>query len=363
MTLTDPLNDEASVRLPLDQGTHKVGVNIQEVVVQEFVPPDLKKDPKATGYLVRKLRPEASYFLPSDKRPNGPIEKALRETLLTGGKFMADDDDVVRVLKQSSVSISTIALKLAIAMEGGFEEARNRIADLAAQAWQKDIERAYLLWKLVSEAKGQQIEESLIPAELKATATISQEIESKLLKSACLWFGEDPDSPIPKARPGKRKRRTPRDYFDNLNEVEEESHEGEYILLALRGESLRAALINDFGGLPKGTDLASLSMISLIELLGSFKEKDLETDAEFLEAYLNASWPSWQERIGGMSAAPSGSLDPWEVLGVQRGASKDEIKAAYRKVQMTVHPDRSGLPSYFSIMASQAYQQLIAEGI
>jgi hypothetical protein len=62
MTLTDPLNDEASVRLPLDQGTHKVGVNIQEVVVQEFVPPDLKKDPKATGYLVRKLRPEASYF-------------------------------------------------------------------------------------------------------------------------------------------------------------------------------------------------------------------------------------------------------------------------------------------------------------
>lgn len=58
---------------------------------------------------------------------------------------------------------------------------------------------------------------------------------------------------------------------------------------------------------------------------------------------------------------------PWEILGVERGASKDEIGAAFRQKMMTNHPDKVAnldpeLQQYATkrtILIKNAYEELI----
>lgn len=60
--------------------------------------------------------------------------------------------------------------------------------------------------------------------------------------------------------------------------------------------------------------------------------------------------------------------DPWETLGVEHGASLDEIKSAYRRKMNGHHPDRYGQgPSEFQELATKltvnlqhAYERLKA---
>jgi hypothetical protein len=360
--IQDPLHHTNKITLPFpedDNSRHLVGPNIQEITVIHHV----------NASPVRMLRLDNEFFIPEEKRLPGQFspKACLRSSILTGGVPDGDSNhnDFVRVRKKSTVSISTIAFKLMIAMTGDFEDARDRIAELAEEAWERDLERAVKLYDFIL-ANGGRVKENMIPHELKATSAISQEIESKILKSSCLWFGIDPDSPLPKAPRGRPKAKPrPRPFVsdeDLKSAIDEESSEGEIIRITLRGENVRGILLAACNGIPENTDLASLSLMSLVELLGTFKENNLDTDSVLLEAYLDATWPSWRDRVGGASRDTSeDASDPYEILGVSRGATKDEVKRAYHKVMLKVHPDQSGLSSYFSIAVGNAYKKILAE--
>lgn len=66
----------------------------------------------------------------------------LRATYASGGTWLANEDDFVRVLKPSTVSLSPYALRLTVGALGGIAEAHDLIGERAAQAWCVDLDRS-----------------------------------------------------------------------------------------------------------------------------------------------------------------------------------------------------------------------------
>ena len=99
-------------------------------------------------------------------------------------------------------------------------------------------------------------------------------------------------------------------------------------------------------------------------MLVELQDAGLPTDAELVEAYFESADPDWRETVLGDDiprTAYAGIADPYEVLGVDKNATLDQIKMAYRKAMQKVHPDRSGLPEFFSQQVISAYKTLKAQ--
>jgi DnaJ domain len=87
--------------------------------------------------------------------------------------------------------------------------------------------------------------------------------------------------------------------------------------------------------------------------------------AQILEAYLDRAHPSWRDDLGRAdgehgSAAGGGMTreQALEVLGLEAGASEDDIRRAHRELMMKMHPDRGG-STYIAAKINEAKDVLL----
>jgi hypothetical protein len=96
------------------------------------------------------------------------------------------------------------------------------------------------------------------------------------------------------------------------------------------------------GGLA-GRDLDNLSRN---EALALYREAGADPEsARLIEAWLERRFPDWREDFQQKPAAASYGMTRQEalrVLGLEEGATPDEIRAAHKKLMMQMHPDRGG---------------------
>ena len=123
--------------------------------------------------------------------------------------------------------------------------------------------------------------------------------------------------------------------------------------------AMRGTVIN---GPHAGTDLDRLDMTTLTALVG---EVDEESRALLL-AYLDRRDPGWREHAEGDTAArprsrSSGKMtdeEAYQILGLQPGASDDEISRAHRALMKKLHPDQGG-STYLAARINEAKEVLL----
>jgi DnaJ-domain-containing protein 1 len=257
--------------------------------------------------------------------------------------------DFVLVEKRSTVSIAPDAFRLAIGVHGSVDAAYAAIAGAAAAAWQADLERWLELWNLLRAAGGRLVEDDRV-ARLRPSTSISREIEQAILRDACVWLGVDPDLDI--TRPLGRPRA----------DLDPEPGEGVVLRIELVGDQVVGRLRQTYQGWRRGQRLADLTVLELAQLLGALRSDGHAVDADLLEAYLDAAAPDWRDQVtAGLEAPAAGPDDPYEILGVTREDSLDDITAAYRKTMLAVHPDTAGIGAYFARTVAEAYRQIRRE--
>jgi DnaJ domain len=114
-----------------------------------------------------------------------------------------------------------------------------------------------------------------------------------------------------------------------------------------------------------GQRLASLDEVSLLHLLSECRASDPD-GVRLLEAYLDRRFPRWRNDARDEQARPeeptrSGAMtkeEAYQILGLQPGASSDEIRLAHRSLMKKLHPDQGG-STYLAARVNQAKEILL----
>jgi hypothetical protein len=121
------------------------------------------------------------------------------------------------------------------------------------------------------------------------------------------------------------------------------------------------------GGL-KGKRLSELSLAQAIELLRECRAQD-EESARLVQAFLDrVHGEAWQAQAGAETARDAGPSsasamsrgEAYEILGLESGASDQEIIAAHRRLMQKFHPDRGG-SDYLAARINQAKDVLLGK--
>jgi DnaJ domain len=111
-----------------------------------------------------------------------------------------------------------------------------------------------------------------------------------------------------------------------------------------------------------GWRLADMSLEQLQELLAYCQSQDADS-VQLLESYLTQRFPGQGDFNQGSEPPrpPSGQMERKEalsILGLEEGASDEEIVSAHRKLMQKLHPDRGG-NDYLAAKLNQAKDTLL----
>jgi hypothetical protein len=123
----------------------------------------------------------------------------------------------------------------------------------------------------------------------------------------------------------------------------------------LQGEVLKGAF--------QGWRLADMDRPQLEQLFAYCRSEDADS-VQLLASYLQQRFPgeaafSGQQQAGPSSTSTMGRAEALAVLGLQEGATEEEIIAAHRKLIQKLHPDRGG-NDYLAAQVNLAKDLLLA---
>jgi hypothetical protein len=128
---------------------------------------------------------------------------------------------------------------------------------------------------------------------------------------------------------------------------------------AMRGRVLK--------GFFTGRDLEDLKPVELAHLWQDCRFNDPQS-ARLVEAYLDRVHPTWRDDLARGEAehrsGPDGKMTPeqaLEILGLQGGASADQVRQAHRELMKKLHPDRGG-STYLAAKINEAKDVLLSGG-
>jgi hypothetical protein len=110
----------------------------------------------------------------------------------------------------------------------------------------------------------------------------------------------------------------------------------------------------------------SLGEFDLAQLLAMVPAFDAES-VSLLESYLDRRFPAWRQDAQGdgagrqRRATPSGKMtdeEAYQILGLQPGASRDDIGRAHRALMKKLHPDQGG-STYLAARVNEAKDTLL----